>query len=78
MKLSVYSVLLISCVGLSFFFSANALAQDWQGFNTAMQQGIEDRQQLMNDFFNDEAPHHHFKGWPSSRSHFMAIAQGNH
>lgn len=78
MKPSLSVLTLASSVALASLCSLPTLAQDWQGFNTAMQQGIEDRQQLMNDFFNDEAPHHHFKGWPSSRSHFMAIAQGNH
>lgn len=74
MKTAVYALTLASSIS----FSSLTLAQEWQSFNTAIQQGIEDRQRLMNDFFNDEAPHYSVKGWPSAQSHFMAIAQGNH
>lgn len=39
---------------------------------------IEDRQAVMNEWLNDEAPHKVWKNWPLKDSRLMAIAQGSH
>lgn len=39
---------------------------------------IEDRQAVMNEWLNDEAPHKVWKNWPLKDSKLMAIAQGSH
>jgi hypothetical protein len=58
--------------------SAVALAEsvDWAQLQTDMTGMIEDRQALLNEFFNDEAPQLQLHGWPDNESRFMVMAQG--
>jgi hypothetical protein len=58
--------------------SAVALAEsvDWAQLQTDMTGMIEDRQALLNEFFNDEAPQLQLHGWPDDESRFMVMAQG--
>lgn len=66
--------------GLGLILIANqVVASDnkpsvWQALATP----IEDRQAVMNEWLNDEAPHKTWKNWPLKNSKLMAIAQGSH
>lgn len=57
---------------------ASAQQADWSHLSHELSAGVEDRQSLLNEFFNDEAPQWHPRGWPMPNSRFMAIAQGTH
>jgi len=57
---------------------ADAETPNWHELTHELSQGIEDRQSLFNEFFNDEAPYHAIHNFPIPNSRFMAIAQGSH
>jgi hypothetical protein len=70
---------LIATTILSSLWCATATADtQWQKLQTDLLKGVEDRTNVFNDFFNDEAPQYHPTGWQMPNSRFMAIAQGSH
>jgi len=57
---------------------AVAAPSDWTILTDHLSGGIEDRQSVFNEFFNDEAPYHRQTAFPIDDASFMFIAQGNH
>lgn len=72
------SYLTLSSITLFTPTTLHAESSNWSTLTQAIQKGIEDRTNLFNDFFNDEAPQYHPTGWQMPNSRFMAIAQGSH
>jgi hypothetical protein len=70
--------LILSLITLFTPHHALSAPPDWQHLQAETLTGIEDRSSLFNDFFNDEAPQYHPKGWMIPNSRLMAIAQGSH
>ena len=62
-----------------YVYSAFTVAAptDWALLQAEMTEGVEDRQALLNEFFNDEAPQLHPHGWLDANSRFMWMAQGS-
>ncbi len=54
-----------------------AAPSDWTQLQRDMSESLDDRQALLNEFFNDEAPQLHPHGWPDADSRFMFMAQGS-
>ena len=80
---SVRTLFSLAISGLVFGMSHVAFAhidppESWHKLQNDLILGVEDRTNLFNDFFNDEAPQYHPKGWMMPNSRFMAIAQGSH
>lgn len=59
-------------------FVSNVFAEDWRHFLQQLHSPLQDRQSVLNEWLNDEAPHATVVGWPIKEGRFMAIAQGSH